>query len=421
MENVDQVLPAELQRLEQLKFSMQSKYRFLVQRRTMVLQALIANVQISSFKGKEKEDIVDNVTALAMQLSETTAECDRILEELLKISHRTTQINRMLDTHVASALAIAIRKVGNTHFLISASQLNLIQQLNNSYARRTTDLQQTKERISQLEAELEDAWNEAEKLAKEIDDYEADLEPNDEAVIGTAEVVSLPMTPTSPRPQSGKLLNVEPVLPPRSPLSPRYTEPKADIPADVNGQEDNQDSVSIRSAKSTRSVKSTRSAVSTRSARGEFTHSMSVSAARMRSLRTSHGSLRLPSLHSRKQSISRPKTPADVQPPVPDIPLHFTSRPFYSFAANASSVLLPGESPGTSPRVSQQTLADESSCSVTPSSRTRANIDDIILNDNLIEEIPRTPTWKNASLDDIRPIRKLNPRGKHPKSFSSMH
>jgi hypothetical protein len=113
MENVDQVLPAELQRLEQLKISMQSKYRFLVHRRTMVLQALIANVQISSFKDREKEDIVDSITKLAMQLSETTSECDRILEELLKISDRTTQINRMLDTHWASALAIAIRKVSN--------------------------------------------------------------------------------------------------------------------------------------------------------------------------------------------------------------------------------------------------------------------------------------------------------------------
>lgn len=115
MENVDQVLPAELERLEKLKSSLQSKYRFLVHRRTMVLQALITSVQIPAFRDKGKQDILDSVSKLAMQLSETTSECDRVLEELLKISDRTAQINRMLDNHWASALAIAIRKASDAH------------------------------------------------------------------------------------------------------------------------------------------------------------------------------------------------------------------------------------------------------------------------------------------------------------------
>lgn len=289
--------------------------------------------------------------------------------------------------------------------------LNLMLQLNNSYSRRTTDLRQTKERITQLECELEEAWNEAEKLAKEMDDYEAELGSSDEAVIETAEVVSVPITPTSPKPQSGTLLSIEPTVP-RTPLSPRFSEPMGDIPADVNGQEDQQDSVSIRSVKSTRSVKSAKSAASFRSTRSELTRSMSVSAARMRSLRTSRGSLRLPNLHSRKPSASQPKTPADVQPPVPDIPLHFNSPSFDFAAANASSILLHGDSRVQSPAVCQRTLMDEDDCSAAPPlNRTRANIDDIILNDSLIEEVPRSPERKNASLDDIRLIRKAKSRG----------
>lgn len=111
VENLDNILPTELERLERSKASTQSKYRFLVHRRTMLLQALITSAQIPSAKDKDKVDNMDSITKLALQLSETTAECDRLSEDLLKISDQTAQINRMLDVHWASALAIALRKV----------------------------------------------------------------------------------------------------------------------------------------------------------------------------------------------------------------------------------------------------------------------------------------------------------------------
>ncbi len=111
VENLDNILPTELERLERSKASTQSKYRFLVHRRTMLLQVLITSAQIPSAKDKDKVDNMDSITKLALQLSETTAECDRLSEDLLKISDQTAQINRMLDVHWASALAIALRKV----------------------------------------------------------------------------------------------------------------------------------------------------------------------------------------------------------------------------------------------------------------------------------------------------------------------
>lgn len=77
----------------------------------MLLQALITSAQIPSLKDKDREETMDSIAKLALQLSETTIECDRLLEELLKISDQTAQINRMLDVHWASALAIALRKV----------------------------------------------------------------------------------------------------------------------------------------------------------------------------------------------------------------------------------------------------------------------------------------------------------------------
>lgn len=111
VENLDRVLPDELERLEEHKASIQSKYKFLVHRRTMLLQALITSAQIPSLRDKDREDNMESITKLALQLSDTTAECDRLSEELLRISDQTAQINRMLDVHWASALAIALRKV----------------------------------------------------------------------------------------------------------------------------------------------------------------------------------------------------------------------------------------------------------------------------------------------------------------------
>lgn len=113
IENLDKILPAELERLEKCKTSAQTRYRFLVHRRTMLLQALITSIRIPSMKTQDKEDTMASVTKLTLQLSETTTDCDRLLEELMSISDRTSQINRMMDVHWASALAIALRKVSS--------------------------------------------------------------------------------------------------------------------------------------------------------------------------------------------------------------------------------------------------------------------------------------------------------------------
>jgi hypothetical protein len=247
-----------------------------------------------------------------------------------------------------------------------------------------------------------------------MDEYEADLVTDEEgeAIIETAEVVSLPLTPTSPRPHSvgiAPTLMAVGALTPRTPLSPRHAEPTADIPADVNGLEDNQDNMSIRSGKSTKSgcsVKSTRSNRSHRSARGEYSRSQHILAARKRSYLASHGSLRLPAGHghARKQSTSRPKTPMDEQPPVPDIPFQFTSPVLSAPTANASSTLLHWDSRSASPTGQVNGVAGEPNdhASLSPR-RVPANLDDISLNDdNAIEEVPRSPNHKNMSLDDMR-------------------
>lgn len=109
LENIDNVLPAELKRLDTLRSVTQSKYRFLVHRRTMLFQAL--NSSLTATKLKNGDTLV--ISGLASQLADTIAECEKLSEELLSISDQTAQINKLIDIHLGSAFAVALRKVGN--------------------------------------------------------------------------------------------------------------------------------------------------------------------------------------------------------------------------------------------------------------------------------------------------------------------
>ncbi|KAG2011918.1 hypothetical protein CC2G_011985 [Coprinopsis cinerea AmutBmut pab1-1] len=423
---LDNVLPSEVERLEAQKTMTQAKYRFLVHRRTMQLQALLSS-SLSPRNAKETEEGIPTTTKLVVQISETTAECDLLMEELLKITDQLGQIKKLLDHHWASALAIALRK------------------LNGSYGRRTSELSVARERIAQLEAELDDAWAEAEKLAHELDDLQAGYSDEDEAIIETAERVNVtpgpdsrPMSPTiltyppipssptsterghhhrvsvgssgiSPTASTGSnklnLGSSQPQLPPHSPVSPlliinggvpKRQSKGIETPVDVP------DNVSIKSSRSTKSARSYKSI----SRETTVTRASVVSAAKKRSLRASQSSLRLPPgfANGHKRSGSRPKTPFDTedQPPVPSLPLHFASPVMHSHSSNASSALLHFDNASITDgghsaiqfRHNRRTSLD----SHITSGRTTANpwsgsaMDDInYYRDDEIQVVPRTP------------------------------
>ncbi|ESK90337.1 hypothetical protein Moror_13766 [Moniliophthora roreri MCA 2997] len=143
---LDDALPNDLDRLRTLRTMTQAKYIFGVQRRTMLLQGLLS----AASEGGSG----DNASELVQQLADTTADLDRITEELVRQGDEIAQIEKLIDIHWGSALAIALRK------------------LNGSYARRTQDLVSARARIGELEAEREDAWREAERLARKLDEVE---------------------------------------------------------------------------------------------------------------------------------------------------------------------------------------------------------------------------------------------------------
>ncbi|KAG6877542.1 hypothetical protein C0993_006235 [Termitomyces sp. T159_Od127] len=328
IDNLDVNLPAEVDRLTALKASKQAQYRFLVQRRTMSLQALNSSF-ISPEKTEPGDDGIPTASKLAFELSKTTAECDKIMTELLVINDQLTQISLLKEHHLSSALSVALRK------------------LNKSYLKRGHDLLGAEQRISELEAVLEDAWREAERLAQEIDEIQAkdkssplgntsddsgdgddytEILEDEEAVIKTAEKFTIRSRHASHIPtelliQSRNTIHMEdlPFISPISPM-PRVSAmapPSAILEAVAesgpllpSGQDN--DAASVHSA---RSIKSTRSCNNTRRSL--------VTAARTRSTRASQGSLRL----------SRSKTVA--HPPMPDLPLELIGMPISTRSSRA--------------------------------------------------------------------------------------
>ncbi|KAG6827785.1 hypothetical protein H0H92_010478 [Tricholoma furcatifolium] len=383
LENLNTALPAEVERLTNLKASKQTQYRFLVQRRAMTLQALN-----SSYMSPEKADPDEGISTasrLALQLSQTTADCDKLMSELLVISDQLAQISTITEHHYASALAVAMRK------------------LHKSYKTRTDQLLEARSRIAQLEADYEEAWREAERVAKGIDEVEANAQSklievtmvNDDdegddaegeivdqdqqddeeggeqgeeddteeedleeevAVIETAEKMKincrrasriipaeiliqsrrntghmegLPMfTPVSPMPRFSAAVALSSAAPTIAtvPESESESKPTPDTARSLG--QDRDDAASIRSGKSVRSVRSVRSARSTKSTRSlrspESTRLSLVSAARTRSTRVSKNNLRL----------SKPKNPS--HPPMPDLPVEFAGITFPAQPLRAS-------------------------------------------------------------------------------------
>lgn len=112
----------------------------------MLLQSLIA---LSASDGHSAA-----LANLTTQLADITVSCDRLMENLGRIADQRAQIQKVQDVHVASALAMALRK------------------LNGSYAKRTTELREARAQCDQLKLELEEAWRVAQEMAQEMDDLD---------------------------------------------------------------------------------------------------------------------------------------------------------------------------------------------------------------------------------------------------------
>ncbi|KII86025.1 hypothetical protein PLICRDRAFT_178320 [Plicaturopsis crispa FD-325 SS-3] len=143
-----EAVPTEAQRLQDVRVRAQARWRWEVQRRTMLMQALLSQAQLLGEEGS----VVEGLTT---QLAATCAALDAVAFELTETAALDAHLAQVVPQHHASALAIALRK------------------LNTAYGRRTEDLRESQKKVATLEAELSEAWAVAEGLAKEMDGRDA--------------------------------------------------------------------------------------------------------------------------------------------------------------------------------------------------------------------------------------------------------
>ncbi|KAI0028241.1 hypothetical protein K488DRAFT_73916, partial [Vararia minispora EC-137] len=125
-----------------------STWRFEARRRDMLLKGLAA---LSGGGCAAQQDDAEATQALLAQLNGSLARLDGAAEGLLRAGAHRAQLAAARDTHRASALAVALRK------------------LNASYARRTRELEREREKRHAAQGEVEEAWRVAEEVAAEVD------------------------------------------------------------------------------------------------------------------------------------------------------------------------------------------------------------------------------------------------------------
>lgn len=152
---IDAGIPEDEARIERSWDTAAARWRFEAHRRNMLLRALAAS-------GADSD--------LLAQLSGTLGTLDSHAQDLLHAAAHRTQIAAASDTHRASALAVALRK------------------LNASYARRTRDLDKARTNINALRSEVEEAWKVAEEQAAEVDRLKAEAQLRD--ITGNAELAT---------------------------------------------------------------------------------------------------------------------------------------------------------------------------------------------------------------------------------------
>lgn len=197
IKTLDEDVHAEEERLEQEKASLQARYRFTLQRRSMMFQALftLAHTHIaqavnpqssspspSSSTPSSPAPPSNPIVDMTIRLSQVSVELDTLAQSLLSVNHQLAQIRQLQDIHAGSALAVALRK------------------LNASFARRTKEITSLKEKLASVEAERDEAWRVAEEMAFEVDekddnDGEWEERSGDTVVVNvTDRAVSTPAT-----------------------------------------------------------------------------------------------------------------------------------------------------------------------------------------------------------------------------------
>ncbi|KAH9854577.1 hypothetical protein C2E23DRAFT_817058 [Lenzites betulinus] len=146
-ETLETELPTELDRLEARIAELKTSYKLMVRRRNAMLATLARFAE-----GTEHAE-AGHATRVAEELSDLNEGLDQAAEELYTTTDQLNQLVRLHDLHQRSALAMALRK------------------LNNSFLKQVGEVQRLRDAVDMLEAERDEAWQEAQEVAQEFDDF----------------------------------------------------------------------------------------------------------------------------------------------------------------------------------------------------------------------------------------------------------
>jgi hypothetical protein len=138
-------IPAEIADLETLRTDIKTRYKLLARRRAVLYEAL------SSFLAGNTEHGLGYAHRLLEELSEIATHMDHLSEELHSADNQLTYLDSLTQLHTSSALAVALRK------------------LNTSFLKQMTENENIRNDLCSVEAERDEAWLEAERIANEMD------------------------------------------------------------------------------------------------------------------------------------------------------------------------------------------------------------------------------------------------------------
>ncbi|PPQ66428.1 hypothetical protein CVT24_007194 [Panaeolus cyanescens] len=144
LEVLENDIPSELQRLDAQRTDLKTRYKVLTRRRVGILEGLGNYVA-------EEGDNVSYGLRLVDELKELVVALDKLTEELHSLDNQIAHLESLTHLHNGSALAMALRK------------------LNSSFLKQMAENQALKNEIQTLEAERDEAWQQAESVAQDFD------------------------------------------------------------------------------------------------------------------------------------------------------------------------------------------------------------------------------------------------------------
>jgi hypothetical protein len=144
-EILENEIPTEIASLETLRTDIKARYKIQARRRSVILETL------SSLLAGNTEEGSSDAPRLLEELSEIAASLDHLAEDLHSTDTQLAHLESLTQVHTTSALSVALRT------------------LNTSFLTQLAENESLRDELCTVEAERDEAWRQAERIAIELD------------------------------------------------------------------------------------------------------------------------------------------------------------------------------------------------------------------------------------------------------------